>query len=152
MSFLFGELRMANRKSLITINGASVGKSNWDIPLSYMRAETFNVVLNGQDLDSYRDTNGVLHRNALTNCAPKIEFEIPFGTKFGSFMSELRSRYVNATEKKVNATVYIPELNKYVTHDFYVPDIENNVYTITEKGTVYYNQTRIAFISYGGAV
>ena len=87
---------MANRKSLITINGASVGKSNWDIPLSYMRAETFNVVLNGQDLDSYRDSNGILHRNALKNCAPKIEFEIPFGTRFGSFMSELRSNKITS--------------------------------------------------------
>ena len=65
---------------------------------------------------------------------------------------EIIERVLDATEKKVNATVYIPELNKYITHDFYVPDIENNIYTVTEKGTVYYNQTRIAFISYGGAV
>lgn len=143
---------MAYSGYLIQINRVNAEGTDWKVPLSYMRAETYSVVNNGQDLDSYRDTNGVLHRNALKYTAPKIEFEIPFGTKFGPFMAELRKRYTNATEKKVSATVYIPELDKYVTHDFYVPDIENNIYHITQKGTIYYNQTRIAFISYGGAV
>lgn len=145
---------MAYSKFLIQINSVKADgtPNNWIVPLSYIRAETYSITVNGQDLESYRDANGILHRNALSNFAPKIEFEIPFGTKFGSFMENVRSRYTNATEKKVNATIYLPEYDKYVTHDFYLPDINNNIYHITKKGTIYYNQTRIALISYGGAI
>lgn len=126
---------------------------DWIIPFSYIRAETYKVALHGQDLDSYRDSNGDLHREALTHVAPKVEFDIPFtdNKRIEKFMSNLRSRYTNVTEKKVKAQIYIPELNRYITHDFYVPDITFTPYRVdVDKNVVWYNQTRVAFISYGG--
>lgn len=127
--------------------------SGWIIPFRFMRAETYNVTLNGQDLDSYRDANGDLHRTALKHVAPKIEFELPFmdNLMVEEFMSHVRARYINPTEKKVNANVYIPELNKYITHSFYIPDITFTPYHVdTVNNRIQYNQTRVAFISYGG--
>lgn len=137
----------------IKIKGKSSSQSDWNIPLSFMRAETYQVTMSGQDLDSYRDSDGELHRTALKKFAPKIEFNIPFtdSTRMEQFLSNLRDRYVNATEKKVKATVYIPEKNKYVTHYFYVPDITFQPYHVSGN-KITYNQTRIAFISYGGEV
>lgn len=133
------------------------GGSDWTIPLSYMRAETYQAALHGQDLDSYRDADGSLHRTALKYVAPKVEFNLPFmdSDRMNNFMSNLRSRYTNKTEKKVRAEVYMPEIDGYVTHDFYVPDITFTPYTTYKVGRNYkikYNETRIAFISYGGEV
>lgn len=128
--------------------------SGWEIPLSYMRAETYQAALHGQDLDSYRDADGTLHRTALKKVAPKVEFNLPFmdSVRLNSFMSKLKSRYRDSVEKKVKAEVFMPEIDGYVTHDFYVPDITFTPYTVRKDNTIVYNETRIAFISYGGDV
>ena len=50
---------------------------DWEFPLKYIRAETYVALRSGQDLDSYRDADGNLHRTALDNFLYKIEFETP---------------------------------------------------------------------------
>lgn len=45
--------------------GYLIRVGNYTIPKKYMRAEKYDVVLHGQDLDSYRDANGQLQRTAL---------------------------------------------------------------------------------------
>ena len=44
----------------------------YTIPLSIIKADTYNTFLSYGDSDSYTDENYVLHRNA-TGIAPKIE-------------------------------------------------------------------------------
>lgn len=143
---------MAFSDYLVKIKGVGSG-SDWTIPMKYIQSETYVALLSGQDLDSYRDSNGKLHRTALSNFAPKIEFEIPpmTNSEIKTFLDNIRSRYSNKTEKKLSATVYMPELDKYVTHDFYVPDINFTIYSIVDN-EILYNATRVAFISYGGTV
>jgi hypothetical protein len=93
-----------------------------------------------------------LHRQALENVVPKVEFNTPAMKKraeFAEFMGTIRANYTNATEKKVLATVYIPEIDDYVTQDMYVPDITPSIYLANDKD-IWYNEIRIAFIGYGG--
>ena len=127
------------------------GGSAYTIPLKYMRYETYNVTYSTQDLDSYRDSNGILHRNALTHKVGKVEFNTPMmnNSEVETLMSAIRGKYINSTEKKVSATFYVPELNDYVTQDMYVPDIEFNIRNVDAvNNVVNYNETRIAFIGY----
>lgn len=129
---------------------------NYTFPLSKMKAESYEVTMNGQDLDSYRDANGLLHRNALIKVVPKVEFETPAmitNTEMEKIMSKIRENYIGGKprEKKCQCTFYLPEKDKYVTHTMYVPDITYQIY-YAGKDKVIYNSVRFAFISYGAEV
>ena len=129
-----------------------VGPSNdlYEIPLSIIRAETYTVFMSVTDLDSYVDGNGELHRNALSHIANKVEFEtIPLmtNTEFASLMTNLRNRMSNTLERKLSVTLYIPEIDDYVTQDMYMPDIKPPLY-YADQNKIQYNQIRLAFIGY----
>ena len=131
-------------------SGYLIKVGEWKIPHSWIRAETYVVTKNGQDLDSYRDANGVLHRNALEHWVAKAEFETPplkTNTEVANFMRNISSNYTNAVEKKANVTVYIPEIDDYVTQEMYVPDIPFTIYSANDT-EIKYNQFRVAFIGY----
>lgn len=115
-----------------------------------IRAETYIVTKNGQDLDSYRDADGKLHRTALEHWVAKAEFEVPAlktNKEVAAFMGNIAANYTNAVEKKANVTLYIPEIDNYVTQEMYVPDIQFTLYSATAT-EVKYNQLRVAFIGY----
>lgn len=101
------------------------------------------------DIDSYRDANGVLHRNAMSHLSYTIEFEIkPLdNTRLQEFLSAIKSKYIIPLERKVNVSFYLPEDDTYVSSDFYMPDPELNIERI-ENGKVYYKATTIKFIGY----
>jgi hypothetical protein len=95
---------------------------NYIFPLSMIKAESYKATNYGQDLDSTRDVNGILHRTALENTAPKVEFEtrnMLDNTQVSSIFANIQANYTNAVEKKASVEVYVPELNKYVTSDKY---------------------------------
>lgn len=123
---------------------------DWIIPKSWIKAETYSVLRSGQDLDSYRDADGKLHRTALEHFLTKVEFETPplkTNTEVTEFMENIQSRYTNETEKKVNATVYIAETDSYETHEMYVSDITFQIYYADDE-IIKYNSFRVAFIEY----
>lgn len=124
---------------------------NYIFPLSMIKAETYKATNYGQDLDSTRDVNGILHRTALENTAPKVEFEtrnMLDNTQVSSIFANIQANYTNAVEKKASVEVYVPELNKYVTSDMYMADFEPTMYFADEK-EIKYLSTRMAWISYG---
>jgi hypothetical protein len=124
---------------------------NYIFPLSMIKAETYKATNYGQDLDSARDVNGILHRTALENTAPKVEFEtrnMLDNTQVSSIFANIQANYTNAVEKKASVEVYVPELNKYVTSDMYMADFEPTMYFADEK-EIKYLSTRMAWISYG---
>ena len=123
---------------------------NYTIPLSVIKADSYSVFLSTGDADSYSDENYVLHRNA-TGIAPKIEFEtIPLLTnaQFADLMSNIRSQYINANEKKCSVTAYQPETDDYFTQDCYIPDIKPQMYLASDT-EIWYDPIRFAFIGYG---
>ena len=124
---------------------------NYIFPLSMIKAESYKATNYGQDLDSTRDVNGMLHRTALENTAPKVEFEtrnMLDNTQVSSIFANIQANYTNAVEKKASVEVYVPELDKYVTSDMYMADFEPTMYFADEK-EIKYLSTRMAWISYG---
>ena len=116
----------------------------------FIRADSYNATLIVQDLDSYRDMEGVLHRTALTHRVNKIEFEtraMLTDTQMEELLSNIRNNYINASERKVSATVYVPELNEYMTQDMYLADLQFSMYGVF-NGVIRYNPVRFAFIAY----
>lgn len=124
---------------------------DYNFPLKYIRAESYSATNFGQDMDSYRDGDGVLTRNALSLQAPKVEFEtrnMLTNEELTEILSNIQRNYTNAVEKKASVEVYIPELDKYVTNDMYMADFEPTMYFANSK-KIQYQSVRIAWISYG---
>ena len=124
---------------------------NYTFPLSMIKAETYKATNYGQDLDSTRDVDGILHRTALSNTAPKVEFEtrnMLDNTQMSSIFANIQANYTNAVEKKASVEVYVPELDKYVTSDMYMADFEPTMY-YADAIKIQYTSTRMAWISYG---
>lgn len=131
--------------------GYLVKVGDYIIPNSIIQANSYKPSLKGQDLDSYRDLDGKLHREALANFAPKVEFNTrPMLTnnEVTNLFNNIRRNYTNEREKKANVEVYMPEKDLYVTNEMYMPDVELTIRQATDTEVVY-DAFRIAFISYG---
>ena len=124
--------------------------SNMPFPMKYIRAESYKVTRSVTDIDSYRDANGVLHRNALNHVLFKVEFEtIPLlnNVQVAEIMSFLNSKMTNPKERKLTVTAFLPEIDDYVTQDVYMPDTTFEIYSTYER-MLKYNPIRICFIGY----
>lgn len=124
---------------------------NYIFPPSMIKAETYKATNYGQDLDSTRDVDGILHRTALSNTAPKVEFEMRNmldNTQMSSIFKSIQANYTNAVEKRASVEVYVPELDRYVTSDMYMADFEPTMY-YADATKIQYTSTRMSWISYG---
>ena len=131
-------------------NGTLIKLGNYELPLRYIKAETYQVLFSTNDLDSYRDANGELHRNALDHKVAKVEFQTPpllTNHQVSELMRNIQLQYTNAREKKLLVTMYIPEMDDYVTQEMYIPDIQFTIYGIFGS-VIKYNAFRLAFIGY----
>ena len=131
-------------------NGFLIKVGDYKIPHSWIKAETYSALYSGQDLDSYRDADGKLHRTALKHFLGKVEFEttaMKTDREVSILMNNIRNQYTNQTEKKANVTYYVPELDVYVTQEMYMPDITFTMYYADDK-IIKYNSFRLAFIAY----
>lgn len=118
----------------------------------YVQFSTFSVTRKVQDLSPYRDANGVLHRNAISNVPLEVSFDLMGGlnnTQMRTFLGGIQNNYINALERKVLATVYVPEIDDYVTQNMYMVEPELKIQRIDSKtNTVYYEALSIKFIGY----
>lgn len=133
---------MAYNGYLLKLNGTTM-------PLKYISLETYTVTYSTQDIDSYRDVTGVLHRNVLSHKVMKAEFNTPpmYQKDVVSFMSIINAAYSDSTTKTVSVEFYSPETNAYVTMTSYVPDISFTIKENSPRGFIY-NPVRVAFIGY----
>lgn len=131
-------------------NGFLIKVGDYIIPFKYMKADSYTAYRSIQDLDSYRDANGQLHRTALTHVPNKVEFETPAmltDVSFTDLMSNIQRNYINVNERRASVTMYVPETNSYITQDMYMPDITPQIYHANAKG-LKYSPIRLAFIGY----
>lgn len=123
-----------------------------EIPLKYMRAETYSVTPQQRmEWSAERDVNGFLHRVTVPNMPPKIEFETPLmnNTEIATLNTIIQNGYIDASERKVNIQYYDPESDSYKTHDCYLPDVNYNIRNVDVTNRVInYEQLRYAFIGY----
>lgn len=100
------------------------------------------------DVESYRDGDGVLHRDVLPHTASKIwlttntltgekkdRIQAFFGTNFGE------------ARKKCTLTYWNDEVNGYLSGDFYIPDIDWEIILI-KNGERKYSPVEITLIEY----
>ena len=131
--------------------GYLVKIGNYTLPHKYIAAESYVVTNYGQDLDSYQDTDGILHRQAIQNQAPKFEIEtrnMLDDEQLWDLLSNIQANYKDAVEKKASVRLYIPELHKYITNDMYFADMSPKIYH-ADSEKIQYQSFRIAAISYG---
>lgn len=117
--------------------------------MKYIKEKTYKGYVSVQDLDSYRDANGLLHREALSHVPIKCEFEtIPLNNEqYEQIMDMIRRNYINELERKVTITAFILEYNGYVTQDAYMAEPQPQIQTI-KYNKIQYAPLRIAFIGY----
>ena len=131
--------------------GYLVKVGDYTIPAGkFIKAQSYKATLSVQDLDSYRDANGVLHRTALEHRVNKVEFETPAmltNTQMAELFSNIANNYTVPTERKFIGTFYVPEIDAYVSQDMYMSDPSFTIYGIFDN-VIKYNPVRIAFIAY----
>lgn len=116
----------------------------------FISADGISITRNVQDVDSYRDADGILHREALEHSPIKVEFStrnMLTDAKMQELLSNIRSNYTNAAERKVLATVYVPELGDYKTCEMYMSTPTPEIYGVM-RGVIYYKPMRLAFVEY----
>lgn len=147
--------RAANQNNLLegcenmAYSGFLIKVGNYTIPTTkFIRAESYSVYANMQDLNPYTDANGYEHREAVELKAVKVEFETPAmltNTEFAELMSNIRTNYILDRERSLYLTAYIPEYDSYVTQKAYLADFTPKMYGIFD-GVIRYSPIRLAFI------
>lgn len=124
------------------------------VPFNMIFTESYKATKNDQDVDSYRDANGKLHRNALNHWVFKCEWEIPpmkKHTEIEPFFQQIYAQFQssgNVVEKSVECEAYVPETGEYHTGTMYLnSSVEFPMYRATPD-YVQYGKIRVAFIEY----
>ena len=127
------------------------GGSDYILPMHFIIEKTYKMTYSVIDFDSTRNGAGKLVRNALKHKVPHCTVNIKplSNTNMAALWTNLQSRYTINKEKKIRLSVYIPEIDGYVTENFYIPDMELTIRRI-EEGTnkIVYEGFTLEFIGY----
>lgn len=114
------------------------------LPLRFIALDSYKATPNQIiDLDSYRDGSGVMNRSVLPNKPTKIEFNTPAMTL--AEKAEFQTYFPSRT--KLSVEYWNDESAEYNTADFYVPDIEYQIYQVIGNNIIY-RPFRVALIGY----
>lgn len=119
------------------------------IPLQYMILSSYKATYSTLDGDTKRDGEGYLVRTVLPHKVAHCSVDIRqmSNAEIWLLMDGIQSRYTDENENKVNASIWVPQLNDYVDAEFYVPDIEFTIRKI-EPPKILYAQLTLEFIGY----
>lgn len=135
--------------------GYLIKVGTYTIPFDFILASTFKCGINGQDLDSTRNANGILKRDALENEVIQAEWDVPAPIREEEtrlLMDKIQAQYSNKRERKALVKAWMPEIGEYVTMDCYMtPNLEYSIQYADEKEVVY-DSFHLKFIGYGGKV
>lgn len=116
-----------------------------------IRAGSYKINPNSrQDLDSYRDANGVLHRTALSHTATVIEFDVKTlrESEMRPLMNAITGSYINFNERDAQCTYFDPETGSTKTGHFYIDsNLRFSLYALWD-GEPVYNETHFKFVEY----
>ena len=123
-----------------------------EIPLKYMRAETYTVTPDQRmEWSAERDVTGVLHRETVANTPPKIEFSTPLMTNsdIAALNTIIQSAFTNALGRDITVQFYDPEKDEYWEWDCYMPDVHYSIRNVDIVNRIInYEELRYAFIGY----
>ena len=126
---------------------------NKKIPTKYIAESSYYATSQQrQDLDSYRDNTGVLHRDVVENMPSKVEFKTMEGLTneemtevWGIFQSEWSS----SKELKAEVEFYEPLTGVYESEPMYLkmPKVQID-YIDGETNTIYYKSVQFVLTGY----
>lgn len=131
------------------ITGSQLYSGDYIIPNSAIIWESYKATYSTLDGDSKRNGTGSLKRKTYKHKVAHCTFSfMPMtNTQFANIWNPVRSRYVKQRQKKVKASIWVPEINGYIEDYFYVPDTEFTIKKI-EGNVVKYAQTEVELIGY----
>lgn len=116
-----------------------------------IRAGSYQITPNArQDLDSYRDADGVLQRNALKHTATVIEFDVKMlkEPNMRALMNAITGSYINFNERDAECTYFDPETGTMKSGHFYLDsNLQFSIYAVW-NGEIFYNETHFKFVEY----
>ena len=110
-------------------------------PHKYIQISTYQTTPSQrQDLDSYQDSQGNLHRTVLPHDRSKIVFKTMDDLKLAEkqeIQAFFNGAMTNTRERKVSLTYWNDESNAYATGSFYIPDVTYPIKRIEADNIVY---------------
>ena len=110
-------------------------------PHKYIQISTYQTTPSQrQDLDSYQDSKGNLHRTVVPHDRSKIVFKTIDDLKLAEkqeIQAFFNGAMTNARERKVTLTYWNDEDNIYKTGSFYIPDVTYPIKRIMGNDIVY---------------
>ena len=131
--------------------GYLVKVGSYTVPLKYIKYETFQAVWSVVDFDSYRDANGQLHRDAVSDRRTlKVEWETPdmSEAEIRTLLSSIKAQFTNAKAKECTVTAWMPEEGVYKTDKCYLTSDVNFTIRYADANGLRYDPVRFAFIGY----
>ena len=135
---------MAYNGYLLKVNGTA-------FPMKYIVEKSYVAHPDQRiDLDSTRDTTGVLHRSVVSHMPMKIEFNtLPITNADVAQISAMLQLNRSNRQRTVSVEYYNTETDSYNTATCYVPNLDYTVDWIDkENNVVHYSAIRYAFIEY----
>lgn len=133
-------------------SGFLIRLGDYEVPKSYIQRKTYKTRLSVIDVDSKRNANGNLIRNALDDKKNIAEFQtVPCMSNIdvAELFSNISRNYIIPKERKILATLYVPEIDDYMTQELYIQDPEFIIDDEDEDtGLLYYEPMTIAFTAY----
>lgn len=128
--------------------------AGYEIPLKYIKADSYSAYVNMQDVDTWPDANGYQHRNAVDLKALKVEFETPAmmtNKTFSELMRNIEAQYNVPKARQLWIRAYIPEYDSYHEAQMgYLADFQPQMYyaenRLRKNPIIQYNPVRLAFI------
>ena len=135
-------------------NGFLIKLGDYIVPKRYMQSGSYNTSLGVIDVDSGRNANGKLVRNALEDRKNVAEFMTPLNmieADKKDLFDNVAANYIIPKERKLLATLWVPEISDYMTQEVYLQDPQitiNHDFTDEYEGELYYQPIKMAFTAY----
>lgn len=133
--------------------GYLIKVGNKEIPTKYIAESSYYATpRQRQDLDSYRDNIGRLHRDVVEHQPSKVEFKTMDGlteVEITSIWSIFSDESTNWNEMKADVEFYDPLTGEYQTEPMYLKNPKVQIEEIDiETNTVYYKSIQFSLTGY----
>ena len=124
---------------------------DYKVPLKYIEYKSYKATQVTQDLNSKRDTDGVLHRKVVVHKPAKCSFNLMAGldnNTAGKVLKGIKDNYSTPAKKEGTLSIFVPEINDYVTGLGYLAsETELTIESIdNDKNVVYYESIPLTFV------
>jgi len=135
-------------------SGYLIKIGTYTVPFDYIKYESYQCVWSVVDFDSYRDADGMLHRDAVSSRRiMKVEWETPdlSDSEFNTLMTAIKNQFISAKAKSCLVEAYMPEEDAYKKDTCYLTSDVNFTIRYADANGLRYNPVRFAFIGYGSS-